>query len=231
MTSRRDFYEGRAAERPRELKRAYHALLKTYYGFFIPPAAKVLELNEVGIVNIATSDPIAFDPYQENRDTGGFILIDRLSNATVGAGMIDIKTVTYAVIFSGLVGVGVGRDDGEHAPGIDGRAPGQVERHRDDGEDVDDQPARAHAGELRPARRAHQGSAAVRIGGEARVPDAGRRRLDHCAGGARRLPDRRGAERDHKIRPIIGNVAWIRPHPRAGHERDLAHQRHRHAHA
>ena len=52
-------------------------------------AAKVLELNEVGIVNLATSDPIAFDPYQENRDTGAFILIDRFSNATVSAGVID----------------------------------------------------------------------------------------------------------------------------------------------
>ena len=52
-------------------------------------AAKVLELNEVGFANLSTAEPIAFDPYQENRDTGGFILIDRFSNATVAAGMID----------------------------------------------------------------------------------------------------------------------------------------------
>jgi bifunctional enzyme CysN/CysC len=52
-------------------------------------AAKTLALNEVGYVNISTSRPIAFDPYTENRDTGGFIVIDRFTNATAGAGMID----------------------------------------------------------------------------------------------------------------------------------------------
>jgi bifunctional enzyme CysN/CysC len=51
-------------------------------------AAKRLALNEVGICNVATDRPIAFDPYRENRDTGGFILIDRLSNDTLGAGML-----------------------------------------------------------------------------------------------------------------------------------------------
>ncbi len=52
-------------------------------------AAKTLQLNEVGYANFSTSQPIAFDSYHDNRDTGGFILIDRFSNATVGAGMID----------------------------------------------------------------------------------------------------------------------------------------------
>jgi bifunctional enzyme CysN/CysC len=51
-------------------------------------AAKKLGLNEIGVCNIATDQPIAFDPYAENRDTGAFILIDRLTNATVGAGLI-----------------------------------------------------------------------------------------------------------------------------------------------
>ncbi|MGN6147159.1 MAG: sulfate adenylyltransferase subunit CysN, partial [Rhizomicrobium sp.] len=51
-------------------------------------AAKTLALNEVGYGNLALAQPIAFDPYSENRDTGGFILIDRFSNNTVGAGMI-----------------------------------------------------------------------------------------------------------------------------------------------
>jgi bifunctional enzyme CysN/CysC len=51
-------------------------------------AAKELQLNEIAFVNIATAEPISFDPYEDNRDTGGFILIDRHSNATVGAGMI-----------------------------------------------------------------------------------------------------------------------------------------------
>ncbi len=49
---------------------------------------KTLDLNEIGYCNLSTSAPMAFDPYTENRATGGFVLIDRLSNATVGAGMI-----------------------------------------------------------------------------------------------------------------------------------------------
>ena len=51
-------------------------------------AAKEMHLNDIAFVNIATAEPIAFDPYDENRDTGGFILIDRHSNATVAAGLI-----------------------------------------------------------------------------------------------------------------------------------------------
>ena len=51
--------------------------------------AKSLELNEVGTVTLATDKPIAFDSYATNGQTGAFILIDRLSNATVGAGVID----------------------------------------------------------------------------------------------------------------------------------------------
>ncbi|MEM9223807.1 MAG: sulfate adenylyltransferase subunit CysN [Pseudomonadota bacterium] len=51
-------------------------------------AAKELGLNEVGFCNISLSEEIAFDPYEANRETGSFILIDRLTNATVGAGMI-----------------------------------------------------------------------------------------------------------------------------------------------
>lgn len=52
-------------------------------------AAKTLELNDVGACNLSTDKPIAFDPYLTNRTTGSFILIDRYSNATIGAGMID----------------------------------------------------------------------------------------------------------------------------------------------
>jgi len=52
-------------------------------------AARHLGLNEVGTVTIATDRPIAFDPYDENPATGGFILIDRLTNATLGAGTIE----------------------------------------------------------------------------------------------------------------------------------------------
>ena len=52
-------------------------------------AAKALELNEIASVNLSVDQPIPFDPYTENKDTGGFILIDRMTNATVAAGMIQ----------------------------------------------------------------------------------------------------------------------------------------------
>ena len=51
------------------------------------PAEK-LDLNEIGVCELELDRPIAFDPYLENRDTGGFILIDRITNNTVGAGML-----------------------------------------------------------------------------------------------------------------------------------------------
>jgi bifunctional enzyme CysN/CysC len=51
-------------------------------------AGKTLALNEVGFCNLATTTPIAFDPYADNRDTGAFILIDRFTNETAAAGMI-----------------------------------------------------------------------------------------------------------------------------------------------
>ena len=51
-------------------------------------AAKTLHLNEIGICNLNLDQTIAFDPYAENRDTGGFILIDRLTNNTIGAGLL-----------------------------------------------------------------------------------------------------------------------------------------------
>jgi len=52
-------------------------------------AAKRLELNEVGYCNLALDEPIAFSPYARHRVLGGFILIDRQSNATVAAGTLE----------------------------------------------------------------------------------------------------------------------------------------------
>lgn len=52
-------------------------------------AAKTLGLNEVASCKLATGRAIAFDPYKSNHSTGGFIIIDRTSNATVAAGVID----------------------------------------------------------------------------------------------------------------------------------------------
>ena len=54
-----------------------------------PLAAKHLELNEVAYCNLHLDQPIAFEPYARNRALGGFILVDRQSNATVAAGTLD----------------------------------------------------------------------------------------------------------------------------------------------
>jgi bifunctional enzyme CysN/CysC len=51
-------------------------------------AAKTLSLNAIGVCTLNLDRAIGFDPYAENRDTGGYILVDRLTNATVAAGMI-----------------------------------------------------------------------------------------------------------------------------------------------
>jgi bifunctional enzyme CysN/CysC len=51
-------------------------------------AAKKLDLNEIAVCNVSVDRRIAFDPYAHNRETGGFILIDRITNHTVGAGLI-----------------------------------------------------------------------------------------------------------------------------------------------
>ncbi|WP_271023226.1 sulfate adenylyltransferase subunit CysN [Rhizobium sp. RCAM05973] len=55
---------------------------------FAHQSAKTLAMNEIGVCNLSTQQPICFDSYAENRTTGNFILIDRFTNATVGAGMI-----------------------------------------------------------------------------------------------------------------------------------------------
>ena len=47
-----------------------------------------LELNDIGVVRLRLSEPLAVDPYAENRETGAFILIDEASNDTVGAGTV-----------------------------------------------------------------------------------------------------------------------------------------------
>ncbi|MBD9490040.1 sulfate adenylyltransferase subunit CysN [Ensifer sp. ENS11] len=56
---------------------------------FAREAAKSLTMNEIGVCNISTQAPIAFDAYKDNKTTGNFVIVDRLTNDTVGAGMID----------------------------------------------------------------------------------------------------------------------------------------------
>ena len=54
-------------------------------------AAKTLDLNAIGVANLSTDRPIVFEPYAANRGLGGFILIDKLTNATVAAGMLHFS--------------------------------------------------------------------------------------------------------------------------------------------
>ena len=54
-------------------------------------AVKTLELNAIGVAQIVTDKPIVFEAYAENRTLGGFILIDKMTNSTVGAGMIQFS--------------------------------------------------------------------------------------------------------------------------------------------
>lgn len=54
-------------------------------------AAKTLELNGIGVVELSTDKPIVFEAYGDNRTLGGFILIDKLTNATVAAGMLHFS--------------------------------------------------------------------------------------------------------------------------------------------
>jgi bifunctional enzyme CysN/CysC len=51
-------------------------------------AANTLELNEIGVCNVSLDRAIPFDAYVDNRETGGFIVVDRVTNATVGAGLL-----------------------------------------------------------------------------------------------------------------------------------------------
>ncbi len=52
------------------------------------PSPERLELNDIARVRLRLAEPLAVDPYSENRATGAFILIDEATNDTVGAGMI-----------------------------------------------------------------------------------------------------------------------------------------------
>ncbi len=54
-------------------------------------AAKTLDLNGIGVVELSTDKPVVFEAYGDNRTLGGFILIDKLTNATVAAGMLHFS--------------------------------------------------------------------------------------------------------------------------------------------
>ena len=71
-------------------------------------AAKTLELNAIGVVELTTAAPLVFEPYADSRELGGFILIDRISNATVAAGMLHFALRRSQNIY--LQATDVGRD-------------------------------------------------------------------------------------------------------------------------
>ncbi|MBE5074517.1 sulfate adenylyltransferase subunit CysN [Erythrobacteraceae bacterium E2-1 Yellow Sea] len=54
-------------------------------------AAKTLELNQIGVAEVLTDKPLVFEPYADSRTLGGFILVDKITNATVAAGMINFS--------------------------------------------------------------------------------------------------------------------------------------------
>ena len=54
-------------------------------------AARTLELNAIGVAEITTARPVVFEPYADNRTLGGFILIDKITSATVAAGMLNFS--------------------------------------------------------------------------------------------------------------------------------------------
>ena len=54
-------------------------------------AAKTLELNSIGVAEVATDKPIVFEPYETNRELGGFVLIDKITHATIAAGMLHFS--------------------------------------------------------------------------------------------------------------------------------------------
>ena len=66
--------------------------------------ADVLAMNEIGLVDIKLTEAMAFDSYNKNKQTGGFIIIDRLTNLTVGAGMIESALVAEVVTPEPVVG-------------------------------------------------------------------------------------------------------------------------------
>ncbi len=84
-------------------------------------AAKTLALNGIGVCNIQTDRPVVFDAYKANRDMGGFILIDRVTYATVGAGMLHFALRRSSNIHVQHIDIG----KRERAT-IKGQAPGVV---------------------------------------------------------------------------------------------------------
>jgi sulfate adenylyltransferase subunit 1 (EFTu-like GTPase family) len=87
-------------ERPLDPRRIY--LLKHAARVVAAELDTALALNEIGLVTVAASRPLVFDPYRENRTTGSFVIIDPSSNFTAGAGMIVERLEETAGAAGGL---------------------------------------------------------------------------------------------------------------------------------
>jgi bifunctional enzyme CysN/CysC len=83
-------------------------------------AANTLELNEIGVCNISLDRRIPFDPYSNNRDTGGFIIIDKLTQTTIGAGLLHFALRRSHNIHWQDVKVdkALRSEQGNHKPGV-----------------------------------------------------------------------------------------------------------------
>ena len=88
------------------------------------PIAKQLGINEIGVCNVALDRAVAFDAYTANRDTGGFILINRMTNNTVGAGMLNfaLRRAPFRLALR--------LDAAAHVDGTVEKACGQVFEHK-----------------------------------------------------------------------------------------------------
>ena len=154
-------------------------------------AAKTLHLNEVAVCNLSVARAVAFDAYADNRETGAFILIDRYSNETVAAGMIDFALRRATNIHHQKQTV----SKAERSALMHHQAGGAVV-HRPAGRRQIDhrQSGRSRAARARRAHRhARRRQCAARL--------EPRPRLYRAGPGGKHPPHRRGGQADDRSRP------------------------------
>ncbi len=117
-------------------------------------AGATLGMNEIGVCNVHLDRDVAFDPYEVNHDTGGFIVIDRLSNETVGAGMLHFALRRAQNVHWQAIGREQDRAGGaQGAAGLRALVHGPVGRRQVDHRQPGRQEAAQHAAAHLPARR------------------------------------------------------------------------------
>ena len=178
-------------------------------------AATRLELNDIGVCGLELAKPIVFEPYRENRELGGFILIDRLTNATVGAGLLHFALRrAHNVHWQALdVDKRIAREPegSEAVRAVVHRALGRRQVHHR-------QPARAAAAGARPAHLpARRRQRAPRAEQGSRLHRGGPRR-EHP-------PRRRGGATDGRRRPHRAGVVHLAVPRRTAHGARAARRR------